>query len=91
MLQSRSPSPLTSSVFPSVPRLCCFYAATFVPKNAWEMLMQVAGGAELVTLKGVGGWTMDETEELCTRINALALPTLMDVMDYLKEAVAELS
>lgn len=51
---------------------------------------KVAGGAEVVELAGIGGWSADETKQLCRRVNNLALPTLMDTMDGLEAAVASL-
>lgn len=43
-----------------------------------------------MTLTGVGGWSASETEQLCERINGLALATLVDTMDRLEAAVADL-
>lgn len=43
-----------------------------------------------MTLTGVGGWSASETEQLCERVNGLALATLMDTMDRLEAAVADL-
>ncbi|CAM9221697.1 unnamed protein product [Scytosiphon promiscuus] len=51
---------------------------------------KVAGGAEVVALTGVGGWSAMETEQLCRRVNNLALSTLMDTMEGLEAAVASL-
>lgn len=51
---------------------------------------QVAGGAEVVAVTGIGGWTPMETELLCKRVNDLAMPTLMDTIDGLETAVASL-
>lgn len=50
--------------------------------------LQVAGGAELVKLTGVGGWNGEETEEICRKVNHLALSTLADTMDALEAAMA---
>lgn len=51
---------------------------------------KVAGGAEVVTLTGVGGWSPNETEQMCRRVNDLALATLMDTMDRIEAAVTAL-
>eukprot|EP00903_Cladosiphon_okamuranus_P006363 g6232.t2 len=49
---------------------------------------KVAGGAELVSLVGVGGWNAEETEQIRRRVNGMALPTLGEAVDAL-EAAAE--
>lgn len=52
---------------------------------------KVAGGAKVTAIAGVGGWSSSETDQLCRKINSLALPTLMETMDGLEEAVAALN
>lgn len=54
------------------------------------MACQVTGGAKVVALTGVGGWSASETQELCRRINGLSLATIMETMDRLEMAVAAL-
>eukprot|EP00752_Nemacystus_decipiens_P014285 g12705.t1 len=49
---------------------------------------KVPGGAELVSLVGVGGWNAEETEQIRRRVNDMALPTLNEAVDGL-EAAAE--
>lgn len=43
-----------------------------------------------MALTGVGGWSPSETEELCRRVNSLALATIMETMDRLEDEVAAL-
>lgn len=52
--------------------------------------VQVAGGAEVFALTGVGGWSASETEEVCQRVNDMALATLMEAMDQIEAAVVAL-
>lgn len=52
---------------------------------------QVAFGAEVIALAGVGGWPARDTEKLCRQVNDLKLPTLMDAMDQLERGVVVLS
>ncbi|CAM9551307.1 unnamed protein product, partial [Laminaria digitata] len=51
---------------------------------------RVAGGAEVLALTGVGGWSASETEAVCRRVNDLALATLMEAMDHIEEALVAL-
>ncbi|CAN0032880.1 unnamed protein product, partial [Ectocarpus fasciculatus] len=59
--------------------VACFRLAADYPK--------VVGGAEVVALTGVGGWSAHETKQLCRRVNDMALPTLMATMDGLEAEV----
>ncbi|CAB1114644.1 unnamed protein product [Ectocarpus sp. CCAP 1310/34] len=59
--------------------VACFHLAADYPK--------VVGGAEVVALTGVGGWSAHETKQLCRRVNDMALPTLMATMDVLEAEV----
>ncbi|CAN0018008.1 unnamed protein product [Ascophyllum nodosum] len=51
---------------------------------------KIAGGVEVITIAGVGGWSSSDTELLCRKVNSLALPTIMETMSGLEEAVAAL-
>lgn len=60
----------------------------FPPTENTQHHEKVAGGAELVSLVGVGGWNAEETEQIRRRVNDMALSTLNEAVDGL-EAVAE--
>lgn len=45
----------------------------------------VPGGAWLVNLEGVGGWSEQEMSETCAQVNALCLTTLEQIMSALYE------
>lgn len=53
-------------------------------------MFKVAGGAEVLALTGVGGWSAIETEAVCRRVNDLALATLMEAMDEIEAALVAL-